>query len=144
MKSFFLISFLCLSAAVSMAQGLSPKNDAAVRAELQRQQDCWNKGDINCFMTGYWNDPKLLFVGSKGVNEGWDATLKRYQKSYPNKAAMGKLDFEILRLEKLGPKSAFMLGKWHLTREIGDAGGHFTLVWKKIDGKWLIVADHSS
>jgi ketosteroid isomerase-like protein len=37
-----------------------------------------------------------------------------------------------------------VIGKWHLKREAGDLSGHFTLLWKKIKGQWLIVADHSS
>lgn len=144
MKSLLIISLLTLSFSFSPGQSLKPREEQAIRLELQRQQDCWNKGDIDCFMTGYWNSPDLVFIGSNGVNKGWEATLQRYKKSYPDKATMGKLDFTILKIEKLGPKTAFMLGKFYLTREIGDASGHFTLIWKKINGKWLIIADHSS
>jgi len=36
------------------------------------------------------------------------------------------------------------VGKWHLTRSIGDVGGHFTLLFKKVKNRWVIVADHSS
>jgi hypothetical protein len=25
----------------------------------------------------------------------------------------------------------------------GDLSGHYTLVWQKIAGKWLIISDHS-
>lgn len=144
MKNLLIISLLGLFFTCSFGQNMKPKDEKAIRQELKKQQDCWNKADIECFMEVYWNSPELIFVGSNGVNKGWDATIQRYKRSYPNKAAMGKLDFTILKVEKLGPKTAFMLGQFYLTREIGDASGHFTLIWKKIDGKWLIVADHSS
>jgi hypothetical protein len=36
------------------------------------------------------------------------------------------------------------VGKWHLKRTIGDIGGYYTLLMKKINGKWVVVSDHSS
>jgi hypothetical protein len=37
-----------------------------------------------------------------------------------------------------------MVGKWHLKRENDAPDEHFTLLWKKINGKWVVVADHAS
>ncbi|MEM6347490.1 MAG: nuclear transport factor 2 family protein [Bacteroidota bacterium] len=111
---------------------------------LQDQQKAWNQADIPTFMEGYWKSDSLVFVGASGPQYGWQTTHDNYFVRYPNKTAMGQLEFSVLRLEKLGSKSAFMIGKWYLTRDIGDVGGHFTLVWKKIDGRWLIVSDHTS
>ena len=34
--------------------------------------------------------------------------------------------------------------KFYLKREIGDASGFFTLVFKKVKGKWYIISDHTS
>jgi hypothetical protein len=36
------------------------------------------------------------------------------------------------------------VGKWYLTRSIGDIGGVFTLLLRKVANRWLIIADHSS
>ena len=57
---------------------------------------------------------------------------------------MGKLDLQILNIKLLGKDVAFVVGKWDLKRNIGDVGGHFTLLMRKLKGKWFIVADHSS
>jgi ketosteroid isomerase-like protein len=111
---------------------------------MESQQACWNKGDLECFMIGYWNSDSLMFIGKDTVYYGFESTLKRYQNSYPNKESMGQLRFEFLSLQKLSPTSYFMVGKYHLTRSIGNLAGHFTLLWRKIDGEWVIVADHSS
>jgi ketosteroid isomerase-like protein len=120
------------------------KDLQAIRQVMDAQQAAWSKGDIQGFMEGYWNSPDLMFVGKSGVNYGWEQTLKNYQKGYPNIEAMGQLTFTVLKLEKMSKGSAFMIGKWHLKRNRDELSGHFTLLWKKIKGKWLIVADHSS
>jgi ketosteroid isomerase-like protein len=45
----------------------------------------------------------------------------------------------------ISKEAAFVIGKFFLTRpQKGDASGHFSLLWRKIKGQWLIVADHSS
>lgn len=95
-------------------------------------------------MQGYWKSDELTFIGSRGVTKGWQKTLDNYKKAYPNQESMGKLTFTVLSMEKISKKSVFVIGKWHLKRKIGNIEGHFSLVWKKIKGKWLIVADHSS
>jgi hypothetical protein len=116
----------------------------SIRQVMNQQQEDWNKGDLVAYMQGYWNSDSLQFISSRGVNMGWQATLAGYQKGYPSKEAMGTLTFTILSLEKLSNTSAFMIGKWHLKRSADEPNGHFTLLWKKIKGKWVIVADHTS
>ncbi|MCP9764341.1 YybH family protein [Lacihabitans soyangensis] len=112
---------------------------------MARQQANWNSGDIDKFMEDYWKSENLQFIGSKGVVKGWQVTKDRYFKSYPDRATMGQLKFDILEVDFHSKKSAWVLGKWYLTRpEKGDVGGYFTLIFKKINGKWVIVSDHTS
>ncbi|MEO1383268.1 MAG: nuclear transport factor 2 family protein, partial [Bacteroidota bacterium] len=118
---------------------MAPADEQAIREVMKAQEIAWTNGDIDAFMEGYWKSEDLIFVGSSGVNHGWQATLDRYKKTYPDKAAMGKLTFELLKVEGLGPETAFVLGKWHLDREKDELGGYFTLIWKKVEGKWVIV-----
>jgi hypothetical protein len=86
----------------------------------------------------------MRFNGKSGITNGWNQTLANYQRGYPDKAAMGKLEFTILKVEGLGKKAAHVTGAWKLIREKDTPGGYFTLLWKKINGEWVIVADHSS
>ena len=111
---------------------------------IDDQRIYWNNGDIENFMSGYWKNDSLMFIGKSGVTYGWQKTLDNYKKGYPDTAAMGKLDFDLLEIKRLSVMYFFVVGKWHLTRSIGDVGGHFTLLFKKIKNKWVIVADHSS
>lgn len=117
----------------------------AVLDVLSRQNKNWNEGNISAFMEDYWKSDSLMFIGSKGVVYGWKATLDRYNKSYPDRATMGQLKFDIQKTDFHSKTTCWVLGKWYLTRpEKGDIGGYFTLILKKINGKWLIVSDHTS
>ncbi|OYU65283.1 MAG: DUF4440 domain-containing protein [Cytophagaceae bacterium BCCC1] len=112
---------------------------------MARQQNNWNAGDIEKFMEDYLKSDELQFIGSKGIVKGWHATKERYLKSYPDRATMGQLKFDILEVDFHSKKTAWVLGKWYLTRpEKGDVGGYFTLIFKKVKGKWIIVSDHTS
>ncbi len=85
-----------------------------------------------------------MFIGSKGITYGWDSTMARYKRNYPDKAAMGILSFDLLELKQLSPDYYFVVGKFTLLRDRDTPTGHFDLLFKKINGKWLIMSDHTS
>jgi hypothetical protein len=120
------------------------KDEKEIIDLLNRQTLSWNKGNLEEFMTGYWHNDSLMFVGKSGVTYGYANTLNNYKKNYDSSEKMGKLFFEILKVKKLSADYYWVLGKWFLKRTVGDIGGHYTLLFRKINGKWLIVADHSS
>lgn len=119
-------------------------DELAIRDVLSQQQDCWNAGDLECFMEGYWKSDQLVFIGSKGVTYGWQQTLDNYKKSYPDKSAMGKLTFTLLILEPLSEDFWSVIGKWSLKRKDDNPNGHFSLIFRRLGDEWVIVSDHSS
>ena len=136
----FLFVFLCMYSGIS-AQS---KSEQKILDVLENQENAGNTGDLDKFMIGYWESDSLMFIGKSGLTYGYNNTLKNYKRSYPDKAAMGKLEFTILKMEKLGSKNYLVVGKWLLTRKEDAPNGHFSLIWRKIKGEWVIVADHSS
>ena len=140
MKTILISVILLLSALSVSAQDATDE----IKQILMRQQQCWNQGDLNCFMNGYWESEDLKFVGKSGVTKGWQATLDRYKKAYPDRKTMGKLTFSQLKMQQIAGKTALVIGNWKLEREEDDLEGWFSLVWKKMKGKWVIIADHSS
>ena len=118
-------------------------DETAIRNAMNEQLSAWNAGNIDAFMQTYWQNDSLLFV-SNPPTYGWQTTLEHYKKGYPDTAAMGKLSFNLLELKQLSPEYYFVMGKWDLKRSTGDVGGYFTLLFKKINDKWLIIVDHSS
>lgn len=123
---------------------LKEKDRNEILALLDKQVAAWNDANLEVFMETYLNSEKLVFVGANGPTYGWQATLDNYKKSYPDKARMGHLAFKILDTSKIDRKTVFVIGRFELTREVGNLAGHFTLVIQKIKGNWVIVSDHSS
>ena len=132
--------------AVLLSTGLFAQNkeEQAIRAILSNQTNAWNKGDLASFMIGYWENDSLVYVGKNGPTYGYATTLNNYQKNYPDTSHMGKLKFELLSFKPLNKDHYFVLGKFYLTRTVGNASGYFTLLFKKINGVWKVIADHSS
>jgi hypothetical protein len=108
---------------------------------MSNQQKAWNAGNLDEFMIGYWESDSLLFIGGGGVTSGYEATLKRYKRGYPDVESMGHLTFSNRSWTPLGRKTALLIGSWRLNE---DVGGMYSLVWQKIKGHWYIIADHSS
>ena len=140
MKNIFLGLFLLVSAQL-VAQS---KDGTAIRQLLAKQSAAWNRGDLEGFMQGYWENDSLMFIGKSGITYGWKNTLANYKKGYPDTAAMGKLTFTIIKIQSLSKEYYQVVGKWQLARRIGDLAGYFTLLFQKRDGRWVIIADHSS
>lgn len=128
----------CLRAAAQMP------DEAAIISILDQQISSWNEGNLEKFMQGYWKSDSLTFISKNGVTYGYDNALANYKKSYPDTAAMGRLSFNIIQIKKLSADYYFVIGRYHLNRTGDDADGHYTLLFRKINGRWKIVSDHSS
>jgi len=136
-----LIAFMLISI---FTFGQNQKCFSEIKSLLNEQENSWNQGDIPAYMFHYWKSDSMMFVGKNGVTYGWEKTLDNYLKSYPDKATMGKLTFDHLNFEFINRKNVIVIGCWHLNREKGDIGGYFSLIWRKINGKWKIIIDHTS
>ncbi|EPR73353.1 L-asparaginase [Winogradskyella psychrotolerans RS-3] len=126
-----------------------PKDDtletakASIEKVMHDQEIAWNNHDLEGFMQGYWKSDSLKFYGSNGLTKGWKQTLANYQKGYPTKAESGTLKFVINDISKIEGDNYWVMGEYHLNRQVENANGVFIIIFKKIDGKWKIVADMS-
>jgi len=145
-KYWFLVFVLFANFCLAQSKPARPAggDETAIRQLLNAQIQAWNRGDIDSFMKTYWESDSLMFIGKNGVTYGWTNTLNNYKRNYPDTAAMGKLLFDILSVKRLSSEYFHVTGKWHLKRSIGDLNGHYTLLLKKMKGRWVIIADHSS
>ena len=108
---------LCMGlASVTSVQADFQSDSVKIVTKLFAQQVCWNRGDIDCFMQTYWRSDSLKFIGKDGITYGWQATIDRYRKKYPDQSRMGALSFQVLEIEYLGPNTIMLVGKWELKR----------------------------
>ena len=138
-----LVFLLMISSLVSCADRNESDHEDILKL-LEDQRKAWNEGDMEGYMQGYEQSDSLVFVGKSGPEYGWKTTLDNYKKAYPDKSAMGILTFDIKKVKLLSSDHAFVVGSWHLTIGKDEPQGYFTLLLKKINGKWKVIADHSS
>jgi hypothetical protein len=123
------------------------KNNAndidAIKQILTIQQICWNNGDIDGFMLGYWNSDKFKFSWH-GIEYGWKNALEKYKISYPTKESMGEFSFEILDVKLTSDTTAVLDGEWELIRKNDNPKGSFILKFQKIENNWLIISDYTT
>ncbi|MGI8813054.1 MAG: YybH family protein [Pyrinomonadaceae bacterium] len=146
MKLPLVLVFVSLFSVLAAAQSTPRQKKAAdsIRKVMTEQTVAWNNGDIDGFMSGYWNSDKLVFVGSSGVTRGWQPTLDNYKKHYNSREKMGALTFSDLEVDVLSKDAAVVLGSWSLAREKDNPHGKFTLIFRKFKEGWRIVHDHTS
>ncbi|WP_281543135.1 YybH family protein [Maribacter aestuarii] len=142
MKS--LVSLLFLILFLSCNSGNDEISDREeITSILLKQQEAWSNYNLEGFMEGYWRSDSLKFYSGGNLNKGWQNTLDNYKLRYPTKAQSGKLEFKIADIAQINESAYWVMGEYHLTREIGDAKGTFLIIFKRINGKWKIVADSS-
>jgi len=129
---------------VGFAPGSSDGLTAEIKAVLAQQAGAWNRGEIDAFMEHYWKSDTLTFSSGGQTTRGWKSTKESYQRRYPTREKMGQLTFSDLEITPLGDSAALVLGRWRLAREESPVGGNFSLVFRKIDGRWVIIHDHTS
>lgn len=133
--------FLLVSIQTISAQS---RAERTIRSILDQQTAAWNRGDLEGFMKGYWQSDTLMYIGKSGVTYGYAGTLASYRRNYGDTARMGKLRFDLIQIRRLSARYFYVVGKWSLKRSAGDVGGHYTLLFRKMRGEWVIVSDHSS
>ncbi len=141
-KLMVLLCIMCFFS--SYAQSNDEADIKAINKVLKKQRIAWSNNNLEEFMEGYWKNDSLKFYGSNGVTYGWENTLERYQKAYPTKEHTGKLNFRINAITKISEGAYYVLGEYHLKRDVGNADGIFMIILKQINGEWKIIADTSS
>lgn len=156
MRKYFLalvvasITYTCISVRADVSNDVTIEKSsdydsakAGILKVMREQEVAWNNGDLEGFMQGYWKSDSLKFYGRNGLTKGWQNTLDNYKRGYPSKAETGSLNFVINDVSQVEGDNYWVMGEYHLKREVGDADGVFIIIFKKINGEWNIIADMS-
>jgi len=144
MRSLQPVLIITIASHVLAAPTLADDAALAIEAVLSKQAEAWNRGDIDAFMEHYWKSDELTFSSGGQTTRGWQSTKENYQRRYSTREKMGQLTFWELEVTPLGAAAALVLGRWQLKRDESPVAGNFSLVMRKIDGKWVIIHDHTS
>ncbi|TRX63283.1 DUF4440 domain-containing protein [Carboxylicivirga sp. M1479] len=114
-----------------------------ILSQMEASSQCWNKGDFEGYMQVYWQSDSLQFMGLNNITHGWQQTLDNYKRGYPTAAHRGVLSYAFKHFNQVADDCVIVVGSYHLEREMSNAEGNFSLVWKRIDGQWKIILDHT-
>ncbi len=143
MKRIVLIVLMVMTIGALAAQPLTREQTDFFTRQMMDQQKNWNLGDIDGYMSYYWGSDSLLFISQGTVKKGWQNIRDSYENKYPDTTAMGTLEYSKLVFYMVDKKTLFSTGSWKITRSTGMLDGTFTLIWKKIKGRWVITMDHT-
>jgi uncharacterized protein (TIGR02246 family) len=110
------------------------------------QQDAWNKGDLDAYLSHYKDAPDTQAVLATLVR-GIDNIRAAYKANFPNKDSMGAIEDSEVEVRALGDSFALATGKYHLVRSRkagGEVSGTFTEVFEKTPDGWKIVFSEST
>ena len=121
-------------------------DEAAIQDELEQMMqasaDAWTADDLDAFMLAFHNSPDLTFAIPTGITKGWQPLKERYAPSI----VKSNLWFTDIETTVITADTALVFARFHNVMKEDEAysTGLTTLLCKKIDGRWVIVHDHSS
>jgi len=117
--------------------------DFEIRRVMHNAEQGWNSGNLESYMNCYLKSDDLRFAGEDRISFGWHSVLRNYTSAYPDKAAMGHLEFYDLDITMISEAAALVVGRWRLDRETDQPHGVFTLIMRKETEGWRIIHDHT-
>jgi uncharacterized protein (TIGR02246 family) len=120
------------------------QTEVAIRDVFEAGCAAWNRGDLDGYLSSYWDSDKTLWVSGGSLWRGRKAIFEAYKSRFSTPQQMGQITLAELEIEVLTDTDAIAFGRWRLVVEDKSSNGFFTVQLKKIEGAWLIVSDHSS
>jgi uncharacterized protein (TIGR02246 family) len=139
------------AAAAATAQNTDPlftatREQLDVAKVVLEQQDAWNKGDLDAYLSHYKDAPDTQAVLATLVR-GIDNIRSAFKANFPNKDSMGTIEDSEVEVRAMGDNFALATGKYHLTRSRkagGEISGTFTELFEKTPAGWKIIFSEST
>jgi len=148
--AFITITILILISSAFGQKAAAGKTDPTkgVRDAFDRLVEGIKQVDVDKVMDAYEKSDRLMIFNNNGTaTQGWDE-IKRVNEQIYAKLTNVTLEITGLRVEMLGPKTAYVTCKWKQTQENGGkletASGRMTLVYRQVGKDWKIIHRHTS
>jgi ketosteroid isomerase-like protein len=148
--AFITIAILILISSAFGQKAAAGKTDPTkgVRDAFDRLVEGIKQVDVDKVMDAYEKSDRLMIFNNNGsATQGWDE-IKRVNEQIYAKLSNVTLEITGLRVEMLGPKTAYVTCKWKQTQENGGkletASGRMTLVYRQIGKDWKVIHRHTS
>lgn len=137
------------------APAISQKEDPLFTATRQQldvvkvilaQQNAWNQGDLDAYLSHYKDAPDTQAVLANLVR-GVDNIRSAFKQNFPNKDSMGTIEDTDIEVKALGDNYALATGKYHLNRPKKSGGaieGNFMELFEKTPTGWQIIFSQST
>ncbi len=137
---------LLLSALIAAASDAGTPVEKNIAGVLQAQSAAWSRGDLEAFVSHYAED--ATFISPSGITRGRAEVLARYKRRYPDAAAMGRLELELVEARPLfssdSGQAVSVVARWRLSFPNKPAvSGSTLLVLERRGAHWRIVQDAS-
>lgn len=145
MRRILILLVLCTAVELAHAQKdtlyTATHNQLQVVKVVLAQQAAWNKGDLPAFLAFYKDAPDTqVILGAPA--KGTETIRNAFRLNYPNKDAMGLIEYSDVEARELGENFCLATGKYHLERSKkagGSADGTFTEIMEKTDKGWQVI-----
>lgn len=139
-----LVSLLALTT-LTLSPLQAETQEREIRKVLLNQVEAWNRGDLDGFLSAYWQDDAVTFYSGGDVSKGFKSLRDRYFKRYKSDGKeMGRLSFSDLEVTPVDEKFAVSRGRFNLVLKEEKPTGLFTLWLRKFPEGWKIIHDHTS
>ena len=143
LRSLALVFVICTAALAQQPDQLytATRNQLDVTKVLLAQQEAWNKGDLDGYVSRYKDAPDTQAILGGSIL-GFANIRSAYRINFPNAEKMGTLENSEVSVRELGPNFALATGKYHLMRSKkggGEAIGTFTDVFEKTAAGWQLI-----
>jgi uncharacterized protein (TIGR02246 family) len=116
----------------------------SIRARFEQAATAWNRGDLDAYLTSYWDSEETLWISRGTIIRGITAIRSTCKSLYASPETMGKFEIQDLQINVLTESDALVIGTWLLTVQEPARNGVFTVLMKRLGGEWVVVMDHTS
>ena len=139
---------LALNAPSMSAQAKASSDEAAIKALYSKWNDAFNKKDADAIMSFYAPDVFVYDVIPPRAYPSWDSYKKNWEGLFAQFPGPLTNTVSDLKITVVGPVAyTHFINSGTMTDKDGTQSHvvvRSTDVWRKINGKWLIVEEHNS